>query len=280
MRRGLALAAVLGLLSCERAETFDARGVVRAVRASERQVEIEHGEVPGLMPAMTMSFDVADAALLAGLAPGQYVEFRIARAGDRFEIVAIEAPGAPAGAAGVSGVSGKGSDRLADAGDLAPDFALIDQDAQPLSLASLRGRVVLLDFVYTRCPGPCPILTGIHRKVRDNLSETDRASVQLVSITLDPEHDTPAVLREFASARRIATQGWSFATGPIDDVAAVARAYGVGSVRAPSGEIEHTVATFLVDRDGHIAKRYLGTTHGADAIRADIEALLGRAERS
>ncbi|MGH7337678.1 MAG: SCO family protein, partial [Myxococcota bacterium] len=115
---------------------------------------------------------------------------------------------------------------------------------------------------------------GIHRSVREGLSDAHRTAVQLVSITLDPEHDTPAVLREFASARKIDPQGWSFATGAIDDVAAVARAYGVGSVRAPSGEIEHTVATFLIDRDGQVAKRYLGTTHGADAIRADIERLL------
>jgi len=157
---------------------------------------------------------------------------------------------------------------------MAPDFALIDQEAQPLSLAALRGKVVLLDFVYTRCPGPCPILTGVHRSVRDGLSEADRPAVQLVSITLDPEHDTPAVLREYASKRRIDAEGWSFATGPTADVDALAHAYGVGSVRQPNGEIEHTVATFLIDREGRIARRYLGTTHEPDAIRADLERLL------
>ena len=133
---------------------------------------------------------------------------------------------------------------------------------------------MLLDFVYTSCPGPCPILTGIHRQVREGLSAGDRAAVQLVSITLDPEHDTPAVLRAWASARRIEAQGWSFATGPAADVDAVVRAYGVGSVRQPNGEIEHTVATFLIDRDGRIARRYLGLTHEPAAIRADIERLL------
>ena len=70
------------------------------------------------------------------------------------------------------------------------------------------------------------------------------------------------------------TGGWSFATGPVADVDAVVRAYGVGAVRAPSGEIEHTLATFLIDADGNIAKRYLGTSHAPEAIRADIEALL------
>jgi protein SCO1/2 len=271
MCRARALAAALGLLACGPTDTFDARGIVRAVHAEERQVTIEHSEIAGLMPAMTMSFDVADAALLAGLAPGRYVEFRIARRGERFEIVALGATGA--GEAGAAGASG-GGDPLAGAGARAPDFALVDQDGRPVSLAALRGRVVLLDFVYTSCRGPCPILTGIHRHVRDGLSETQRAAVQLVSITLDPAHDTPAVLRAWADERRLETQGWSFATGATGDVDAVARAYGVGSVRQPNGEIEHTVATFLIDRDGNIARRYLGTVHGADAIRADIERLL------
>ena len=269
--RALALACALALLACG-AETYDARGIVRAVRAPERQVTIEHSEVEGLMPAMTMSFDVADPALLAGLEPGRYVEFSIAKSGSRFEITALEAPGASE--PGVAGMSGGAQDPLAASGDRAPDFALIDQDERPVSLAALRGKVVLLDFVFTRCPGPCPILTGILRDVREGLLPADRERVQLVSITLDPAHDTPAVLREYAEKRRIDGQGWSFATGAARDVDALARAYGVGSVRQQNGEIEHTVATFLIDRDGQIARRYLGTTHEPDAIRADVRELL------
>ncbi|HKA13486.1 MAG TPA: SCO family protein [Myxococcota bacterium] len=270
-RRGLALAAALGAFACGRGDTFDAGGVVREVRAEERQVTIEHGDIPGLMPAMTMSFDVADPALLAGLAPGQYVEFRIARRGERFEIVSL---GAPEGAGEAGASEASRGDSLAAAGDPAPDFALIDQDAHPISLVSLRGKAVLLDFVYTSCPGPCPILTGLHQKVRDGLSEADRARVQLVSITLDPERDTPAALRAWAGARRLDTRGWTFATGPSADVDAVVRAYGVGRVRSPSGEIEHTIATFLIDREGRIVRRYLGLDHEPDAMRADLERVL------
>ncbi len=271
MARRIALAAALALFACGGAESFEASGVVRAVRASERSVTIEHGDIEGLMPAMTMSFDVADPELLAGIEPGQYVEFRLSRSGEHFEITALEAPGAAE--AGVAGTSG-GGDPLRAAGDPAPDFALVDQDARPVSLAALRGKVVLLDFVYTSCPGPCPILTGIHRDVRDGLSAADRARVQLVSITIDPLRDTPEVLRAWTSARRLDTQGWSFATGPVADVDAVVLAYGVGSTRQPSGEIEHTVATFLIDREGNIARRYLGLTHEPAAVRAEIERLL------
>jgi protein SCO1/2 len=269
--RWLACAAALVLCACGRWQTFDASGVVRAVRAPEGQVTIEHGAIPGLMPAMTMSFDVADPALLAGVEPGQYVEFEITRRGDSFEIVALTVP---EGEAGSSDESGGGGDPLAASGDTAPDFALVDQDARPISLAALRGKVVLLDFIYTRCPGPCPILTGILADVRKGLSEGDRARVQLVSISLDPANDTPEALRAYARARKLDTQGWSLATGPAADVDAVAHAYGVGSVRQPNGEIEHTVAVFLIDRDGQIARRYLGTKHDPAAIRGDLERLL------
>jgi protein SCO1/2 len=270
--RALAAAlAALALLACGRGETFAASGVVRGVRAEERQVTIEHGDIAGLMPAMTMSFDVADPALLAGLAPGQFVEFTLSRSDGKFEIVALEAPDAESG---VAGDAAEEEDSLARSGTAAPDFALVDQDAQPVSLAALRGKPVLLDFIFTQCPGPCPILTGIHAQVREGLSERDRARVHFVSITLDPARDNPATLRAYAAARKIDTAGWSFATGPIADVEAVVSAYGVGAVRTPSGEIEHTVATFLIDADGKIAKRYLGTSHAPEAIRADIEGLL------
>jgi cytochrome oxidase Cu insertion factor (SCO1/SenC/PrrC family) len=273
VRASLALLAALALLacSCGRGERFEGSGVVRAVRAEERVVTIEHGDIEGLMPAMTMSFDVADPALLAGLEPGQFVEFTVSRSGEKFEIVALTAPEPGSGVA-----SGADDDPLAHSGDAAPDFALVDQDGRPISLAALRGRPVLLDFIFTNCPGPCPILTGIHALVREGLSAPDRARVQFVSITLDPARDNGPTLRAYASARKIDTDGWSFATGPVEDVDAVVRAYGVGSVRTPSGEIEHTIATFLIDADGRIAKRYLGTSHAPDEIRADIEQLLAR----
>jgi cytochrome oxidase Cu insertion factor (SCO1/SenC/PrrC family) len=270
-RTSAAWLAALLLLACGRGERFEASGVVRAVRAEENLVTIEHGDIAGLMPAMTMSFDVADPALLAGLEPGQFVEFTLSRHDGKFEIVALEAPDAESG---VASDAAEEEDPLARSGDAAPEFALVDQDGRPVTLAALRGKAVLLDFIFTQCPGPCPILTGIHAQVREGLSERDRARVHFVSITLDPARDDPPTLRAYANAREIDTEGWSFATGPIADVEAVVSAYGVGAVRTPSGEIEHTLATFLIDAEGRIARRYLGTSHAPEAIRADIEGLL------
>lgn len=260
------------------ADGWEVRGEVREVMPADGQVVIAHEDIPGLMPAMTMSFDVADPALLRDVRPGQRVVFRLVRRGKLYEITALEpesaGPAGRAGVAGSAGVSGGGSSGLADVRDPAPGFELVDQLGEPFALADLRGRAVLLDFIFTRCPGPCPVLTGIHLDVQRGLEEGLRDRVHLVSVTLDPEHDTPEVLRRYAEQRGIDTSGWSLVTGAPSAVASVVADYGVGTVREPDGNIEHTVATFLIDPQGRIARRYLGLRHEPETILEDLERVL------
>jgi protein SCO1/2 len=158
-----------------------------------------------------------------------------------------------------------------DLGHPVPDFALVDQDGRPASLAALRGRFLLVDFVYTNCPGPCPILTGVHVEVQRRLPPALRPSLHFVSISLDPERDSPARLRAYASARGADLTSWSFLTGPRERVDAVLRAFGVGSSPGQDGEIDHLVVTFLVDPEGRVARRWVGVDHEADEILADLE---------
>ena len=275
-RRRLRLAAgVVALAACgSGATSWEATGVVRALYPGEARVKIEHGDIEGLMPAMTMDFEVADPALLLGVETGHYIEFRIERDESRFEIVALRVPGG--GSSGVGGGIEAPSDPLAGDDEPAPPFALVDQNGQRVALAELRGGPVVLDFVFTRCAGPCPILTGLLADVRDGLDAEQRPRVRFVSISLDPEYDTPERLRDYARARRLDTEGWSFLTGPRDEVDAVVRAYGVGSTPAADGsaQLEHTLATFLIDAEGRIARRYQGLRHEPETIRADIVDLL------
>jgi len=133
---------------------------------------------------------------------------------------------------------------------------------------------VLLDFIWTRCPGPCPILTGLHVKLQQQLPPALRERTQFVSISLDPVRDTPAVLRDYAKTRGADLAGWSFLTGPPDEVDAVIKSYGVGSAKAPDGQIEHVVATFLIDGAGRIARRYIGLEgHDPAELLRDLERL-------
>jgi protein SCO1/2 len=266
LRVAAALLAALAI-SCARKNVYVGHGTVESVDRDERQAVISHDAIPGLMDAMTMSFDVPDPAVLERLAPGRQIEFDLEVADGSFRIVAARAEGSTAGAARGPAVSS-----LAREAEVAPSFTLTDQDGKSVSLASLRGRSLLIDFVYTHCMGPCPILTSKHVELQRSLPPLVRERVHFVSITLDPANDTPEALTRYAKERGADLSGWSFLTGPEVEVAEVVRSYGVGTLRAPDGSIDHVVATFLVDGQGRIAKRWLGLEHKVEELRAALVA--------
>lgn len=266
-----------------RARRVEATGVVEAVDAELKQVVIDHEDIPGVMPAMSMSFDVGDPRLLETLAPGQKIEFTLELREQSLRVVAarvIEDPGtagrsgtleptgfARPGAAGFAGAVGEAQP--------APDFALIDQDGKSVSLASLRGHVLLLDFVYTHCPGPCPILTGRNVAVQRALPPELAEQVRFVSISLDPARDTPEAMRAYATARGADLARWSFLTGDTDAVVDVLERYGVGAKPGKNGEIDHLVITYVIDAEGRIARRFGGLEHRAETLVAALGAVAG-----
>lgn len=261
----------------ERLHSYQVRGVVEAVSPGDGQVVVQHEEIPGLMPAMSMNFDVPNPALLEKLAPGQQIEFTLELRDRSFRITAARVLSYPtaAGASGTHGTSGTHgvSGLLGGVAELdpAPAFRLTDQQGRAVSLADWRGRAVLLDFIYTHCPGPCPILTARHVELQRALPPGLRARVHFASISLDPQRDTPKALRAYAEARGADLSSWSFLTGPAEEVSAVLRAYGIGAGRRNGGEIEHLVATFLINPQGRIARRFLGLEHSTEALQTALQ---------
>jgi protein SCO1/2 len=264
----LALLALVGACSRD-AKVYDARGIVRDVQKDYAQLVIEHEDIEGLMPAMTMNFGVADPALLERLEVGDRIEFRLEVTAKGYRVLEAKRVGAEEG----GGASGLGS-APADL-DRAPAFRLTDQEGRSVALADLAGKVVLLDFVYTRCPGPCPILTGRQADVQRALPAALRARTWFVSISLDPAYDTPERLTEYARTRGADLSHWSFLTGPVAEVDAVLAGYGVGKTRTGEADLSHFVVTFLIDGAGRIARRFVGTEdEPAELVRA-IERLAG-----
>jgi len=248
---------------------YHARGVVEDVQPEIGQVLIAHEDIEGLMPAMTMNFDVPDKALLARLEHGQAIDFEVEFTGKAYRVT-----DATVRESGVATSGGGQLGAIKPVDDPAPAFRLTDQDGNPRALEDFRGQLVLLDFIFTRCPGPCPILTGLHVKLQRELSPELRARTRLVSISLDPLRDTPAVLREYAQKRGADLANWSFLTGEQGEVDAVLKSYGVGSVRTADGQIEHVVVTFLIDGNGQIVRRYLGLDgHDPKELLRDIARL-------
>ncbi len=249
----------------EKIQTFRARGTIETVLVDQHHVVIDHDDIEGLMPAMTMSFDVPNPAVLSKMRDGQEVEFTLELRNRSFRIIGVEVLSEQ----GVAGRSGSFGEAPHD--EIAPGFSLRDHDGKSVSLADLRGKWLLVDFVYTHCPGPCPILTGVHVDVQRALPAELRERVHLVSISLDPARDTPELMKAYALARGADLSGWSFLTGSASEINAVLSDYGVGSGVQANGEIEHLVITFLIDDQGRIQKRYLGLEHTPEALVAELE---------
>jgi protein SCO1 len=155
----------------------------------------------------------------------------------------------------------------------APDFALTSQDGTEVTIRDFRGKVVAVSFIYTSCPDVCPMLSDKLARVQDALGQDFGTRIAFLSITVDPEHDTPAVLKEYAEALDADPAGWSFLTGTPMAVLEVARRYGVAVAPAADGQVDHTLLTTLIDRQGDMRVQYLGYRFDPEEFRRDLQSL-------
>jgi protein SCO1 len=157
---------------------------------------------------------------------------------------------------------------------LAPQFALTSQDGAPVTLADFRGKVVAVTFIFTMCTATCPVLTPMMSFVQDQLGADFGAKIAFVSITVDPERDTPDVLKEYAQAFGANLTGWSFLTGTPAAIRDVTRRYGVYTSKSDNGDVEHTFLTSIVDPRGTLRVQYLGVRFDPEEFRRDLLSLL------
>ena len=145
-----------------------------------------------------------------------------------------------------------------------------------MALADFRGKVVAVTFIYTGCPDICPLLTQKMVDVQDALGAVFGTKVAFVSITLDPEHDTPEVLKDYAQFWGAKPEGWSFLTGSLEAVRDVTRRYGVFFAKKEDGSVEHSQLTTLVDADGQMRVQYLGARFDPEEFRRDLLSLVDK----
>jgi len=156
----------------------------------------------------------------------------------------------------------------------APEFTLTSQDGEKFALANLRGKVVAVTFIYTSCTSTCPVLTPMMSFVQDQLGADFGAKIAFVSITVDPERDTPEVLKEYAQAFGANLAGWSFVTGSSEAIQDVRRRYGVFALKAANGNVDHTFLTSIVDRRGILRVQYVGVGFYLNEFRRDLLSVL------
>ena len=164
-------------------------------------------------------------------------------------------------------------ERLAKIGP-APAFTLTTTYGNRLSLADLRGKIVAVTFIYAACVDTCPLLTAKLASLREPLGPDFGANVSFVAITVDPERDTPEILRDYAVAHGANHPGWAFLTGTTSEIREVTRRYGVFARKTSRGDVDHTFLTSLVDREGVLRVQYMGVRFDPDEMLRDLRSLL------
>jgi protein SCO1 len=152
-----------------------------------------------------------------------------------------------------------------------PDFRLTDQDGKPFRFSAARGKLVLVTFIFTTCPDVCPLLTANFAAIQRALDEKKFKNYLLLSITTDPERDTPATLKDYARRFKADLRHWGFLTGTRSELAKVWKAFGVNVVKNESGQVQHTTFTTLVDRRGNRRIDYYGDKWQDKEVLKDIE---------
>lgn len=268
----LVLAAVATLpVACSSERTFEVRGRVVGFGDDHRTLIVEHGEVRGLMPAMTMPFTSSDSAGVSSLHVGDAVSFTLYLHGDSSwidELRKLPDDAVAEHPAGRSDPAKTTDRRLLEAGDPAPNTILQTHADSSLSLSDLAGRPVVLTFIYTRCPLPdyCPRMTQNFARLQKQIELLpDLGPVHLVSISFDPTHDAPETLRAYAREYDAELSTWTFATGDSAGIRGLAERFGV-HYQAEGGEIVHNLATALIGSDGRIKRIWRGNAWTAGEI--------------
>lgn len=258
---------------------FDVRGIVRAIPPDDRTIEIEHEDVPEFMPSMTMPFIVRDRKARADLRPGDAISFRLnVTAEDSWidEIKKIDAgvvrlPSPPEKTAAPRSASA----RLRE-GDSLTAFRLVDQEGKEVTPDTFRGHPVVLTFIFTRCPIPnfCPLMSQNFEQLQSAIQEGSGplAKTKLLSISFDPEFDTPQVLKDYAASVHAEPAIWTFATGTPAEIGELTQRFAV-LVQPEGGTISHSLATALIDADGRIVEIWRGNGWKADEVIEKIKTL-------
>lgn len=245
------------------AQQYPVTGMVLTVDPSRKTFTASIQEIPGFMAAMTMPFEVQQPKDLDGLVPGAAVEFtlvvdRKTSYAERIRILRYQSTQAdPLAASRLKQlnriISGPPADKPVAVGEVVPDFTLVDQRRRPVSLAELRGKVVAVNFIYTRCalPNFCLRIANNFAVLQKRFKQRLGRDLVLLTVTFDPVRDTPDALAQYAGQFNADPANWRFLTGPVPDVQRACQLFGVDAF-LDEGLMDHNLHTALIDRQGRL----------------------------
>lgn len=282
MNRHVLLAAFLltaFTISCHRApaaKRYALTGRIVSLDPQDQSALVDAAAIPGFMDAMAMSYKLQPPSILAQLSPGDSITADLVSAEpdywlENIKVTSHSKPDAPA------------TQHIPNPGDPVPDFAFTNQDGRRVSFSQFKGKVLLVTFIYTRCPFPdfCPRLSANFAEVYKQLASNPAlANAQLLSLSFDPDHDSPKVLRDYAFSVAHTRDPklfarWQFGAPAAKDLPQLASAFGL-IYKPENGLITHNLSTAVITPDGKIAKWY----HGGDWQVSDLIADAGNASRT
>ena len=252
---------------------YTINGNVIAVNVSRKSITIEHGDIKGYMPAMTMPFVVENELELRNVHAGDKVIADLVVENNTSYVQSLEPTHPPGEQFGPSATPG--AEHYPKGGEQAHDFDLTTQDGKHVTLANYRGKPLLVDFIYTQCPLPqfCPLLNIKFAEMAKAIQQAKPQyhDAQLLTVSIDPEHDTVPVIHDFAQHFDAIKGGdWNLATGTPKQVHDFASNMGL-DYWPESGQVVHSVVVYLLDGNGKIAKVWYGndwkTQEALDAVK-------------
>ncbi|HKE87663.1 MAG TPA: SCO family protein [Vicinamibacterales bacterium] len=254
---------------------YPVKGMVLRVDAAKASFVVSHEKIIGLMDSMTMPFEVRDPKELQGVVPGAVVEFTLTVGSTsayaskivvrRYQSVEKD-PKAAQRLAVMKKMAGLSTPRL-EVGNKVPDFTLIDQARQRVAFSSLAGKVLAVNFIYTRCALPqfCLRVSNNFGVLQKRFQKDLGRDLVLLTVTFDPERDTPEVLADYASQWKADPKTWHFLTGPVADVRKVCAMFGVESF-PDEGLLNHSLRTVVIDRIGAIVASIEGNQYTSEQL--------------
>ena len=279
---GLTLLAAACGGSSDRRE-YKLQGQVLSITPDHQQAEIKHEDIPGFMSAMTMPYKVRDTKEFDPLVPGDLINATLVVVSNDAYLKDVNKVGnapleRPTSGSGAPSAS-SGFELLKD-GEPVPDVKFTDQDGHTFDFASLKGKAVIVTFIYTSCPLPtfCPLMDRHFATMQAKLKEKNNdLNATLLSVSFDPVTDTPAVLKKHAEGLNADPKMWTFVTGDRDELDQWASRFGVSVSRAMNDakDITHNLRTVIIDRQGNLVRAYTGNEWTPEQVLADVRVMIG-----
>jgi protein SCO1/2 len=268
----------IALSACGRApdantRQFELQGQILAVRPERHEVVIKHQDIKGLMPGMTMPFTVRDDSLIADKKAGDLVTATLVVGETQAHLSTLTTTGH----ASLSEAAPAPSPDILEPGQPVKDATLVDQDQQPRAFSTFKGHRLAVTFIYTRCPLPdfCPLMDKHFAAIQKTIMSTPAlADVRLLTVTLDPEFDKPAILKAYARRREADPAVWTFLTGDPAEVNQFATQFGLYVERNPQNAIDitHNLRTAVIDPEGRLITVRNGNSWTPAELVADLTA--------